>query len=249
MRLVLLGLLLACSTATNLKSAKRLRPEARITSSPTVEHMRACGATIDIYNGARRVSSGSAAIIRFRAGKTMLFLTAHHVVDTFDTIAVSYWEQGSKLVFGKVVASNRTLDLAVVESENKVDHDGAEAFVATDVVPVGEDVFLVSSYAGLDSSITKGSVSNTYTIDGFGYLRVDVSGYFGSSGGGIYNAQGELISLAQMLYIGNRGIIPGTLAGVDNAEIIDFLRLCGSRCGYDIEDDSVIVEPFRFPAN
>ena len=83
------------------------------------------------------------------------------------------------------------LDFVIFKVNNRGEHFKKQR-IATDRTAIGEDVFAIGSPKGLENSLTKGSVSgyrDNYRI------QIDATIDHGSSGGPLFNMDGEVIGI------------------------------------------------------
>lgn len=121
-------------------------------------------------------------------------------------------EYPSSKIDAKYVGGSQTYDIAVLKVEDSQiikDSDLMQVEIAdSDDVAVGSKTFVVGNAAGKGISVTKGivSVDSEYisVTDGSGsnaqttshrVMRVDAAVNSGNSGGGLFNAQGQLIGI------------------------------------------------------
>ncbi|ACJ19661.1 S1C family serine protease [Coxiella burnetii] len=62
-------------------------------------------------------------------------------------------------------------------------------------VNIGEEVYAVGNPQGTEKSLSKGIISNKHPVKDGAWLQTDAAIYFGSSGGGLFDAQGNLIGI------------------------------------------------------
>ena len=112
-------------------------------------------------------------------GETQVELTLYNG-DIYDDIAVVDIDQRRDLVLLKIKAFN--LNSAILGD--------------SDLVEVGEDVVLLGSPQGLDLTLSEGVIS-AFRDSGNGYRLIQTSApaSAGSSGGGMFNAYGELVGI------------------------------------------------------
>ncbi len=66
-------------------------------------------------------------------------------------------------------------------------------------VKIGEVVFAVGNPQGTEKTLSQGIISNRHNVDGGVWLQTDATISFGSSGGGLFDAQGELIGITSKM--------------------------------------------------
>lgn len=164
---------------------------------------------------------GSGIIVRSRDGESYIF-TAEHVVGFSDASQAQHFDcdiyvQRSEDI-GKsvnkhsavVIAKNANRDIAVLRVETNL---GVNTVLATNKI-LGEDVWaagvpIQKLYPKAKRlSITRGvlatlNVPPSANTQKYGYYdRVSSQVYFGNSGGGIWNQEGELMSIVNLLIAG-----------------------------------------------
>lgn len=129
---------------------------------------------------------------------------------------------------GKVAAVSMYDDMVLVKSDSPVKHDT----VALSQKPIhdGDDVHIVGHTVGMWWSYMRGYVSAhrpTYE-DGHGkkhdMLQISAPVYFGDSGGGAFDAEGNLIGMADSIKGGPHGVVPNVAFYVHRDVIKGFLE-------------------------
>lgn len=102
--------------------------------------------------------------------------------------------------FGVVVALDVAHDLAVFRT---ADIGQGYVGVRTDDLRVGEDVFAIGHPAGMEYTYSRGWIATPCRMDnrlgGDCWTQVDITIWGGSSGGGLYDAAGNLVGVASMM--------------------------------------------------
>src|SRR3990167_3733383 len=62
-------------------------------------------------------------------------------------------------------------------------------------VMIGEEVYAVGNPKGTEKTLSKGIISNRHKVKGGIWLQTDAAIYFGSSGGGLFDENGDLIGI------------------------------------------------------
>jgi len=71
----------------------------------------------------------------------------------------------------------------------------------TDLLELGEEVTAIGSHLGLKNTVSKGVVSAQREIDGMEYIQTTAQISGGSSGGALFNINGEVIGITSESYI------------------------------------------------
>jgi len=121
-----------------------------------------------------------------------------------------YFLKGDKVTKRAVVAYfDRKLDLALLEDVNPPPH--AVAHLGRTCLRDGEEVDVVGSPSGFAFSYSHGYISST--IDGapgkqFKTLEIAAPIWFGNSGGGAFDANGDLAGIADYMASSGHGVAP-----------------------------------------
>lgn len=119
-----------------------------------------------------------------------LVLTNDHVVRASGG-QVRVTTASGKRYTGRVIATNRSVDLALVQLNTR-DRLPTIRLGNTKNLAVGQRVFAIGSPFGLSGTLTTGTLSR---IDPRGILQTDAAINPGNSGGPLLNARGELIGV------------------------------------------------------
>lgn len=104
-------------------------------------------------------------------------------------------KQGKQFHDAELVQRNYKQDLCYLKVPN-ADFNPVKLGQSAAVV-IGESVYAVGNPHGLEKSITKGIVSNKHHVTGGMLLQTDATISFGSSGGGLFNENAELIGVTR----------------------------------------------------
>jgi putative serine protease PepD len=141
-------------------------------------------------------------------------VTNYHVVEGADTVEVTLADGSS--YDARVVGSDPSTDLAVLEVEAPQDALKPLALGDSDALEVGQQVVAVGSPYGLEETVTAGIVSaldrritspNGFAIDDA--IQTDAAINHGNSGGPLVNLQGEVVGVNSQIESesgGNTGI-------------------------------------------
>lgn len=159
-----------------------------------------------------------------------LIVTNHHVVDRAEKLEVKLAD--GRMFAAKVLGSDPLTDIAVVQLQGasglKPATLGASATMA-----VGDWVIAIGSPMGLEQSATTGIVSakgrgslGLYANSYIDFLQTDASIAPGSSGGPLFNLNGEVIGINTAINAGGRGL--GFAVPIDQAkQVIPQLKATG----------------------
>jgi len=127
-----------------------------------------------------------------------LLLTNCHVVQGAKTIVVGDEKQDAR---AKIVKADPKTDRCVLEVLNtKLNPIGGVR--AHNELKVGERAYTVGAPEGFESTLGEGLVSGLREEKGLHYVQTTAPISPGSSGGGLFDAQGNLIGITTLIYVG-----------------------------------------------
>lgn len=121
-----------------------------------------------------------------------------HVVPTSTDVWVGF--SNGRIVAGKVTERDEKNDLILIKIENGLPHPTVRINLRP--LELGQGIFTIGHPNGMMWSLSKGYVMSTderrvnFGTEGFkSIIQADMTGYGGSSGGGVYNERGELVGI------------------------------------------------------
>jgi S1-C subfamily serine protease len=154
----------------------------------------------DGHQDVRTAGLGSGVLI----GKDGKVLTAAHVVQTADAVAVEF--ASGTLVRARVVASDPAADVALLQLESVPSGATVATLGDSDKTEVGDEIFVVGAPFGIGHTLTVGHVSarrraNTTFADmeGIELFQTDAAINQGNSGGPMFNLAGEVIGVVSRI--------------------------------------------------
>lgn len=127
-------------------------------------------------------------------------LTASHVVQSAEQINIKFLD--GRVVPASIVTSANWGDIALLKLDEKINLPEPVVLADSDLVRVGEQVFVVGAPFGYSHSLSVGYISSRFFTDamvGGGSMEVfqtDASMNPGNSGGPLFNMKGEVIGIA-----------------------------------------------------
>jgi Trypsin-like peptidase domain len=141
----------------------------------------------------------------FFVSKGGLILTNYHVIAEGTSALVKLPDGAFYLVDG-VVAADKVRDIAVIKARG----EGFRALALgnSDRVRVGEGVVAIGNPLSLESSVSNGIVSGIRTDEGLGgkFLQITTPISPGSSGGPLFNMEGEVVGITTMYLKGGENL-------------------------------------------
>jgi putative serine protease PepD len=132
-------------------------------------------------------------------------LTNDHVVDGATTVTVVF--QDGKTASATVLGTDRTNDLAIVKTDAPSDELHPAALGDSSSLRIGSVVAAVGNPFGLDGSLSTGVISGldrnfddgSGSVAQRGLLQTDAAINEGSSGGALFNVNGEVVGVTAAL--------------------------------------------------
>ena len=166
----------------------------KVTTSVVV--IRAKGSEVTTGGQVRFTETGSGVLIS-ADGKVM---TAAHVVHSMNDISVEFL--GGDTVSAKVIASEPAADLSLIQLERVPAGAKVAVMANSDMVRVGDPVYIVGAPYGLSYSLSSGLISARWAPNTV-HRAMPLAEFFqtnatintGNSGGPMFNAAGEVIGI------------------------------------------------------
>ena len=199
-----LSLLLVISLASNAALANVVRLVEKVDSAVVV--LKTLGRGMSVSKGkAKEVSAkglGTGVLVD-REGHVV---TAAHVVHTADVVIAEFID-GSE-VAATVVASDPSLDLALLKLAEIPSGMNPVKLGDSDKIKTGDDIFIIGSPFGLSHSVSTGIVSGRHTPGADGtslgplkaeIIQTDAAINRGNSGGPMFNMKGEVVGIVSFI--------------------------------------------------
>lgn len=194
---------IALALLSGVASAAELTPQQvfRVVS-PSVVVIQAYG------EGDEVVASGSGVVVPSRKEDVTTIATNCHVVDSFTGRFVGV-TSGGRWGIGWVTGRDPARDLCIVDAliiERLGDDSSDTTYLKLPAVTiassqwleVGDPVFAVGAPQGLELSFSNGLISGFREYQGADYIQMTTPISQGSSGGGLFDAQGRLVGITTM---------------------------------------------------
>lgn len=165
-------------------------------------------------------------------------LTAAHVVQIADEIEVEFLN--GTVIAARVVASDTTADLALVQLEDRPTGIPVANLGDSDSVSVGDPIFIIGAPYGIDHTLTVGHVSGRrrpqIIAQGMApveFFQTDAAVNRGNSGGPMFNMNGEVIGIVSYIITQSGGFEGIGFAGTSNMARRILLESAGFWSGID----------------
>jgi len=223
--------------------------------TPSVVVIKAKGSEVTAGGQVRFLETGSGVLIS-ADGKVM---TAAHVVHSMNEITVEFL--GGETVSAKVVASEPAADLSLLQLERVPAGARVARMANSDLVRVGDPVYIVGAPYGLSYSLSAGLISARWEPNTV-FKAMPLAEFFqtnatintGNSGGPMFNSAGEVIGIvshnisksggseglgfvvtmktAQQLLLAKRSFWGGLEGQFLSDEMLDLLNVPNNMRGY-----------------
>ena len=140
-----------------------------------------------------------------------LIWTASHVVHSAEKIAIKFTD--GDIYEAEVLSTSPSADVAMIKIIG--DFQIKNKYVATigdsDLVTIGQDIFVIGSPLGIEQTLTRGIVSGKITqgnlFSPIEFIQTDAAINPGNSGGPLFNMNGEVIGIASFIMSQSGGFV------------------------------------------
>ena len=202
-------------SGTYIEFLKQVLGNENADSSATINNALSSVVAVKAYNNINSPKNGSGVIYKI-SDEEVIIITNYHVVYSSNTLPNNVFETIKVSLFGELdeysasatfIGGSREYDIAVLKVNNTTIFKNANATAVkfnTDAPKIGLSVFAIGNSKGYGISTTTGIVSrnndtvkmNIAGVDSkYRLIRHSAMITGGNSGGGLFNAQGELIGI------------------------------------------------------
>ena len=152
-------------------------------------------------NGDKPIATGTG----FLVNTSGVIVTNYHVIQE-GNVAVVKLSDGTALPVDGVLAADKVRDLAVIKVHGKTFR--TLTLGNSDHVQVGEEVVAIGNPLGLELTVSNGILSGVRTVEkeGGNFLQITAPISHGSSGGPLFNMQGEVVGITSMYFAGGENL-------------------------------------------
>jgi S1-C subfamily serine protease len=163
--------------------------------SETMRNNRKAVATLTALDArGRAIAQGTGFFITNNG----VLVTAYHVLKGAATVR-AHLPSGAYYVFKEIRAADEKADIAVLQFD-ATDTPSVTALGDSDKLRVGDEVYAIGTPAGLEGTVSTGSISNpVQEIGGRSFIQFTAPVSPGSSGGGLFDTDGEVIGITAAL--------------------------------------------------
>ena len=234
------------------------------------------GQTQGSQSSSYETASSASGVIIGQSEKELLIVTNNHVVDnsgsyssyTISSTGITVQFVDDSTAPASVKGVNEDWDLAVLAvklsdlSEETLKNIRIAVIGSSDDTKVGEGVICIGNALGYGQSVTSGIISQKerpVTIDGVTryLLQTDAAINYGNSGGGMFNAKGELIGINESKNV--QEAVEGTCFAIPISAVEDVIEELMNAVTVPVEEQGYIgvngetvpssyVERYGYPA-
>jgi S1-C subfamily serine protease len=199
---------------------------------------------LEVFNHGKLLATGSG----FVAFQSNMLVTNSHVIDGADSI-LAMSDQGYEYVLDKVYAVDTKRDLAILGFSSPADLTPL-ALGTDSIIMRVEPVVAIGSPKGLLNTVSVGNVSAVFREDGARYIQFTAPVSSGSSGGALFNNDGEVIGITTSVLSDNEETVQNLNFAVHIAEAADLRETVDERAWIPVEDYPAFQKtPADFPGD
>lgn len=129
-----------------------------------------------------------------------MVLTAAHVVQAADSVGAVFLDGG--LIPARVISSAPFADVALIQLERMPPKAAVAKLGNSDIMEVGDEVFVVGAPYGISHTMTAGHISSRHNstgllgnLEALELFQTDAAINMGNSGGPLFNMNGEVVGV------------------------------------------------------
>ncbi|GAB1308724.1 hypothetical protein KH5_14070 [Urechidicola sp. KH5] len=135
-----------------------------------------------------------------------LIWTASHVVHTAEKVQVKFTD--NEIYEAEILSTSPTADVALIKVKGsfQLKNKHVATIGNSDLVRIGEEIFVIGSPLGVEQSLSRGIVSGRIAKDNLKedflpveFIQTDAAINQGNSGGPLFNMKGEVIAIASFI--------------------------------------------------
>jgi len=252
----LIGLAVWCAFAVSAGAADRKANLADLyeTVGPSVVEIATIQEVIADNGPAKRTRSGGLGS-GFLISDDGLIMTASHVVQMAEDVAIR-WVTG-EVSKATIVSTNPNADVALLRAESVPDTIKPVVLADSDLVRVGDEVFIIGAPRNYANTLTVGHVSARRTpedlfggIEPVELLQTDAAINEGNSGGPMFNMDGEAIGVVSHIFSqsgGSQGLGFVVTSNMARTEMLEKKPFWSGIDGFQLKDGWARI--FNLPQN
>jgi S1-C subfamily serine protease len=123
-----------------------------------------------------------------------LILTNHHVMERATEATVTFID-GQKYSVQGIVEADAKKDIALIKTTKTFKTSSVSIRTSSKGLSKGDKVVAIGNPKGLQNTVSEGIISSFRTFDGVSHIQTNAEITFGSSGGALFNMNGQLIGV------------------------------------------------------
>lgn len=156
-------------------------------------------------------------------------VTNYHVVDEAHSV-VAESDDGRRYDLTRILIADEENDIAILRFESPTAMEPLP--YSTEPVKRGSSVVAIGSPIGLKNTVSMGNVSSVYYEDGVNWIQITAPISHGSSGGALFNDEGEVIGMTSAYYEGGQNL---NLA-ISMADVVNLYRQWDGETTFAVKD-------------
>jgi len=222
-----ISIIIICSTVVIYTSSQKIINLTETLKTPSYKYLKSVTVRLehhylDKITGRYMGWIGTGTIVKITDDFTYV-LTNKHVAPMNKSILAII---NDKEYDGKVIKNDPIYDLSLVSFRGKLPLKKAIKSITTIEIP--DNVFSVGMYRGLNFIYTDGKMAGEVDVDGKFSLIMNLPCAGGCSGAGIFNTNGDLVSVIYAGFIENEFAFDNTKSICIPSDVIKtFLKTCG----------------------
>ena len=241
----LIGLAVCCAFSVSAGAADRKASLADLYEKvgPSVVEIATIQEVIADKGPAKRVRSGGLGS-GFLISEDGRIMTAAHVVQMAEDVAIR-WVTG-EVSKATIVSTNPNADVALLQAESVPDTIKPVVLADSDLVRVGDEVFIIGAPRNYANTLTVGHVSARRTpedlfggIEPVELLQTDAAINEGNSGGPMFNMDGEAIGVVSHIFSqsgGSQGLGFVVTSNMARTEMLEKKPFWSGINGFQLKD-------------
>ncbi len=174
---------------------------------PNAQLLEKSVVVVECYDNFNNLKSwGSGVIIN----STGICVTCYHVLKDAYYVKI-LTEQGTEYDMNKIIGENENLDLVKFTIKNSNKFLFTSIKISKVIPQKGDDVWAMGTPDDIENinQFTHGGITNIFIVNNTKILQTDAKIAHGSSGGGLFNAKGELIAITTAKFKGEDATLAG----------------------------------------
>lgn len=181
---------------------------------------------LTVYDEDGEAASTGSGFVMF---DNQTLVTNYHVVDEAYTV-VAESDDGHRYDLTHILIADEQNDIAILRFKQPTAMEPLP--YSAEPVLRGSTVVAIGSPIGLKNTVSKGNVSSVYKDDGVNWIQITAPISDGSSGGALFNDEGEVIGITSAYYVGGQNL---NLA-ISMADVLKYYKLWNGESAFPVHN-------------